>query len=120
MSREKAQLFKGSFLKKAAFGEHRKQVTLCQTGIAVLLLFLIIKSDTVTLVVYIVNTLMLGKTEGRKRRGQQTVSWLGGTTDSMDMSLSKLQDMVKDREAWRAAKAPPLCGVADSRTRLSN
>ena len=85
MSREKAQLFKGSFL-KAAFGEHRNQVTLCQTGIAVLLLFLIIK-DTLTLVVYIVNTLMLGKTEGRKRRGRQTTSWLGGTTDSMDLPI---------------------------------
>ena len=116
MSREKAQLFKGSFLKKAAFGEHRNQVTLCQTGIAVLLHFLIIKSDTVMLVVYIVNTLMLGKMEGRKRRGRQTTRWLGGTTDSMDVSLSRLQDTVKDREAWRAA----VHGVAKSRTRLSN
>ena len=102
MSREKPQLFKGSFLKKAAFGEHRNQVTLCQTGIAVLLLYLIIKSDTVILV-YIVNTLMLGKMEGRKRRGRQTMRWLGGTADSMDMSLSRLQDTAKDREAWRAA-----------------
>ena len=102
MSREKPQLFKGSFLKKVAFGEHRNQVTLCQTGIAVLLLYLIIKSDTVILV-YIVNTLMLGKMEGRKRRGRQTMRWLGGTADSMDMSLSRLQDTAKDREAWRAA-----------------
>ena len=67
-----------------------------------LLLYLIIKSDTVILV-YIVNTLMLGKMEGRKRRGRQTMRWLGGTADSMDMSLSRLQDTAKDREAWRAA-----------------
>ena len=48
-------------------------------------------------------TLMLGKTEGRKRRGQQRMRWLGGITDSMDMSWSKLLDVVKDRETWHAA-----------------